>query len=267
MSDLLTESVLPVLGLCPPGSLLLPWLAHARAVTGRTLDLPAKAQGATFAVSRRAAGRQPYDPLAPHAPVAAVLLEEAGPPPQATLVMMDWGRELGLHSASSLRRADPRQIFGLDLPVRRRCLVYLSEDDSLPQRHLRELARDLELSQEELGWLGLRSLVECLSEYLARAPRDRWRAPERTAQDLLLRLSRHGVRTFRPLSGPPESLSLVGLKRRRRYEPLRPGSRECPWCFFAPESVSDAALVLGARTLRRKELRRAAGGRDEKGQR
>jgi hypothetical protein len=256
LSDLLTESVLPVLGLCPPGGLLLPWLSHARAVTGRPLELPAKAYAATFAVSRRAAGHHKA-PGTAHAPVAAVLLEEAGTggqPSQATLVMMDWGSELGPHSGAALRRADPRQIFGIDLPVRRRCLLMLSEDDCLPQRLLRETARQLELEQEELGWLGLRALLESLGEFLGRVPRDRYRAPERTAQELVARLGRHGVRPFRPPAGPREGLSRPSW---RRYEPLTPGTRETPWRFAASETVGDAAMVLEAQILRRKERWRA----------
>lgn len=257
MADLLTDNVLPVLGLCPPGALLLPWLAQARARDGRSLALPTHAGAATFAVARRAARREGS------APVAAVLLEdelEPGRGGQATLVMLDWLHELGPHSGVALQRAEPRLIFGLDVPVRRRCLLAVSADDTLPQQPLAELALRCRLIPEELGWLGLRALFEILSDHLGRLPRERWRAPERTAQDLVGRLWRQGIGPLRPLRHPsPLVLAQVAERGRSRgYEPLRPGTSEFPFRFCPGEDALNNAMVLDAQRLRRKEAAKKA---------
>lgn len=257
MADLLTENVLPVLGLCPPGALLLPWLAQARARDGRALGLPTNAGAATFAVRRRLARREGS------APVAAVLLEDElkpGRSEQATLVMLDWLHELGLHSGVALQRAEPRLIFGLDVPVRRRFLLAVSSDDTLPQQPLVEMALRCRLLSEELGWVSLRALFETLNEHLGRRPQERWRAPERTAQELMGRLRRQGIGPLRAVRPPsPWVLAQVAERGRSRdYEPLRPGTSEFPFRFCPSEEAQNNAMVLEAQRLRRKENEKKA---------
>lgn len=268
MSDLLTESVLPTLGLCPPSGLLLPWLEHARGPDGRTLSLASRASAATFAVAKRVASRRrPTSPS--QAPVAAVFLEEteaeaqaegpraAGPARErsGTLVMLDWHGELAPHSGQALRQAEPKRIFGMEVRLTRRCLLMLTEDHTAPLALLRETAARLGLAGGELGWLGLRSLYEIANERLRRLPRERWRAPERAMHELAQRLARVGFRQFRPLPPPPEA---APLRRRFRYLPLRPGSQDFPWRFAVPEPALNEALVLQAQLLLRKEQRRVA---------
>jgi hypothetical protein len=247
--DILTENILPVLGLCPPGSLLLPWLAEARGASGRGLGLPVKSCGATFAVAKRIVDRSGQREPG-QAPVAAVLLEERDGP--ATLVMLDWASELSSHSVAALRSADPKAIFGIDVRIGRRCLVMLTWDDALPQEALQETAQQLSLSQRELGWLGLRSLHEVLTGLVWRNGRERLRAPERTAAELRERLERCGIRPWHPLPEPSADLLARPLRPGRRYEPRRPGTREFPWNFLPPEAVCDAALVLEAQLARRR---------------
>jgi hypothetical protein len=261
VSDLLTESVLPVLGLCPPGSLLLPWLSQARTAGGRPLGLPAKGCAATFAVAKRVAQRRRSGAL--DAPVAVVLLEPEGGPAaaEATLVMLDWVKELGPHSSAALKGADPKQIFGMDVRIGRRYLMALTEDDALPQALLRGLSPRLQMPQGDLGWVGLHQLLDVISDYLRRLPRDRWRAPERTAADLLARLAQVGVCAWHPLMTAPTALLTGDLPHLdRRYEPRVPGSREFPWSFGVRDSVYNEAMVLDAQLERRRQLRSAAIG-------
>ncbi|MCS6912076.1 MAG: hypothetical protein RMK29_20485 [Myxococcales bacterium] len=254
MPDLLTDSVLPVLGLCPPGSVLLPWLAQARTAEGRPLGLPTTARVATFAVAKRVARRGRVSGSTA-GPVAAVLLEPEQDASQGLLVLLDWARELGPHSSVALRQGDPKAIFGVDVPIAQRCLLAITEHDALPGPLLRDLAQRLQLSPQEVGWIGLRHLQEVLVEHLRRLPRDRWRAPERSVADLLARLAQLGIRPWHPLRDPPPSLWKGGLPSlRRRYEPRRPGTREFPWSFAISEAVCNEALVLQARLEQRRQL-------------
>lgn len=255
MSDLLTESVLPVLGLCPPGSLLLPWLSQARSAVGRPLGLPARGCAATFAVARRVAQRRKSGDK--EAPVAVVLLEpeaQGGDEAEALLLMLDWVTELGPHSSAALRSADPKQIFGVDVPIGRRYLLALTEDDALPQQLLKGLAAWMQLAPQELGWVGLHHLLDALADLLRRTPRERWRAPERTAAELIARLTQLGVRPWHPLVPAPV---VTAPRILRRYEPRVPGSREFPWCFGVRDTVYNEAMVLDAQLARRRQARLA----------
>lgn len=271
MADLLTDQVLPVLGLCPPAGLLLPWLLSARSASGRPLGLPDPEAGrpcaATFAVARRVADRSRATREG-QAPVAAVLLQESDPDAAnqepACLLMIDWAAELGPWSARALHAADPRAIFGVDVPIDRRLLLAVTEDDAQPLGLLRNLGQRVSMSPEDLGWLGLRGLYEVLGEYLRRIPRERYRAPERTAGELMVRLAQLGIRPWHTLMVPPQGLVLRARRaaaRWRGYEAFRPGSLSFPWTFAPREAVVSEALVLEAQIAARRELRQAAARR------
>lgn len=268
MADLLTDQVLPVLGLCPPAGLLLPWLVGARSASGRPLGLPDPEGGrpcaATFAVARRIADRSRAAKEG-QAPVAAVLLQEADPdaanPEPACLLMLDWAGELGPWSARALQAADPRAIFGIDVPIERRLLLAVTEDDAQPLGLLRNLGQRISMSPEDLGWLGLRGLYEVLGEYLRRIPRERYRAPERTAGELMVRLAQLGIRPWHTLMAPPQGLFVQARRaaaRWRGYEAFRPGSLSFPWSFAPREAVVSEALVLEAQNAARRAAARKA---------
>lgn len=259
MADLLTENILPVLGLCPPGSLLLPWLGSARDGRGRPMELPVRSCSATFAVARRVAQREAGRG---QAPVAAVLLEGKGPSVSAvptTLVMLDWVSELSPYSGGALRNSDPRGIFGSDVQIERRCLLALCPEPVMPQPVLRGLSERLGLDPQQIGWISLRALYDVLLEYLVRIPRERWRAPERTAVDLVDRLEEIGIHGFRVPPLPTPELVEYAAQLLWRYERLRPGAREFPWRFLPDSKICDEALVLEARLQQRRREAQKAG--------